>query len=403
MSNDVENGVARVVEAGREHEASMMVDAGLGDNDARMVNKVKKIANEANEASRVESNKVENEDVTPGQAEDEEAMMMQGPGVMWSENFFVNSRGNKIFTQQWVVRDAKAFVVLCHGYADHSHWLVRDMAIKYCHRNISAFAFDLEGHGKSEGLPAFVESFHLLVDDMIQYIENTKSIHPGLKCFLHGGSMGGAIALLVALKRPDLGDGLIVAAPLIKVVETAKPHPIVVEALKVVAHFFPTLPIVPNSNVIDIAYRQEQHRLQARTNPYTYSGKLRLGTGLAILQITEYLQERLHEITKPLLILHGTGDLVTSYHSSVNLFDAARSADKTLKLYEGMWHVLPLEPGAEQIDEHTTKWISERLSGVPISCSSKEFIPHPNAQKFSPRPEREPGSYPHIVVSTPKF
>lgn len=43
-----------------------------------------------------------------------------------------------------------------------------------------------KGHGKSEGLTAYVPSFDALADDTIHYIEYAKSIHPQKKLFLHG-------------------------------------------------------------------------------------------------------------------------------------------------------------------------------------------------------------------------
>ncbi len=45
-----------------------------------------------------------------------------------------------------------------------------------------------------------------------------------------------------------------------------------------------------------------------------------------------------------MFIAHGTADLVTSIDSSIALYEAARSTDKTIRLYEDTWHVIHLEP-----------------------------------------------------------
>ena len=42
------------------------------------------------------------------------------------------------------------------------------------------------GHGKSEGITAYVPSFDALADDTISFIEHAKSTYPGKKLFLHG-------------------------------------------------------------------------------------------------------------------------------------------------------------------------------------------------------------------------
>lgn len=45
-------------------------------------------------------------------------------------------------------------------------------------------------------------------------------------------------------------------------------------------------------------------------------------------------------MTIPFLLLHGDADTVTESTVSAELFEKAKSFDKTFKLYEGMWHSL---------------------------------------------------------------
>ena len=65
-------------------------------------------------------------------------------------------------------------------------------------------------------------------------------------------------------------------------------------------------------------------------------------------------------IDLPLLILHGTGDFVTDPKGSWELYTRARSADKTLKLYQGLYHDLLHEPECEQITDEIVAWLGER-------------------------------------------
>jgi acylglycerol lipase len=48
----------------------------------------------------------------------------------------------------------------------------------------------------------------------------------------------------------------------------------------------------------------------------------------------------------PLLVLHGTGDQITSPEGSRRLVEAAGSADKELRLYDDFYHELLNEPSA---------------------------------------------------------
>ena len=62
----------------------------------------------------------------------------------------------------------------------------------------------------------------------------------------------------------------------------------------------------------------------------------------------------------PVLVLHGTGDCVTSPEGSRELCARAGSADKTLKLYDGLYHDLFHEPEREQVTSDVIEWLQAR-------------------------------------------
>jgi len=76
-----------------------------------------------------------------------------------------------------------------------------------------------------------------------------------------------------------------------------------------------------------------------------------------------------------MLILHGLADSVTSPELSEELYTKAPSEDKTLKLYEGMWHALTCEPGVPIVYGHIDTWIEKRSKGYKFMVSEKEIIP----------------------------
>ena len=66
-------------------------------------------------------------------------------------------------------------------------------------------------------LQAYVEDLNIFVDDTIREIEEVKKQKPDTPIILMGHSMGGLIACMVALKRPDLISGSCLSAPCLKV------------------------------------------------------------------------------------------------------------------------------------------------------------------------------------------
>jgi lysophospholipase len=58
--------------------------------------------------------------------------------------------------------------------------------------------------------------------------------------------------------------------------------------------------------------------------------------------------------------MHGTDDLLVPYQGSEILFARASSADKTLKLYKGLYHEILNEPERLEVLANLTAWLDER-------------------------------------------
>ena len=58
---------------------------------------------------------------------------------------------------------------------------------------------------------------------------------------------------------------------------------------------------------------------------------------------------------------HAQIDTLTDPAGSVRLFKEAASADKSLRLFPGRWHVLLREPGADGVVAEVLSWLAARL------------------------------------------
>jgi alpha-beta hydrolase superfamily lysophospholipase len=67
---------------------------------------------------------------------------------------------------------------------------------------------------------AYTEDLGIYVDDTIREIEEVRRQKPNTPLIIMGHSMGGLIAVMVALKRPDLISGACLSAPCLKVTES---------------------------------------------------------------------------------------------------------------------------------------------------------------------------------------
>uniref|UniRef100_J3L5M1 Serine aminopeptidase S33 domain-containing protein n=1 Tax=Oryza brachyantha TaxID=4533 RepID=J3L5M1_ORYBR len=188
------------------------------------------------------------------------------------------------------------------------------------------------------------------------------------KRFLYGVSMGGSVALLLHRKDPAYWDGAVLLAPMCKISDDMRPHPIVVSALKMVCAVAPSWRIIPTPDIIDKVCKDPEMRKQVRSNPYIYRGNLPLKTCHELLMVSLDIEKNLHEVTLPFLVLHGGEDIVTDPSVSKLLYEEASSRDKTFKLYPGMWHALTAElpDDVEHVYSDIISWMDERAECTTV-------------------------------------
>lgn len=91
-----------------------------------------------------------------------------------------------------------------------------------------------------------------------------------------------------------------------------------------------------------------------------YNDTARLGTSNVLVKAIEKLEKLFEEITRPVLLLHGEDDIITSPQMSKALFERCGSQDKTLKLYPKQRHALLFEGVAEQCFADIVAWLDQR-------------------------------------------
>ncbi|KAJ7971222.1 caffeoylshikimate esterase [Quillaja saponaria] len=287
-------------------------------------------------------------------------------GLKMKESYEVNSRGLEIFSKSWLpeVSRPKALVCYCHGYGDTCTFFFEGIARKLASTGYGVFAMDYPGFGLSEGLHCYIPSFDKLVDDVIEHYTKVKEdpeFH-SLPTFLFGQSLGGAVALKMHLKQPNVWDGAILVAPMCKIADDMIPPKLLTQILIGVANVLPKQKLVPNKDLAAAAFRDLKNRELTAYNVIAYKDKPRLRTAVEMLRTTQEIERRLNEISLPLLILHGEADIVTDPSVSKALYEKARSSDKKLKLYKDAYHsLLEGEPDENiiQVFSDIISWLDE--------------------------------------------
>ncbi|XP_024537665.1 caffeoylshikimate esterase [Selaginella moellendorffii] len=279
------------------------------------------------------------------------SLNIAGPstGVVATEEFKVNSRGVELFTKSWLPESGqpKGLIFYCHGYGDTISFFFEGIARRLARAQYAVFGMDYEGFGLSSGLHGYIESFDVLVDDVIEHYSSIRERKEftGLPCFLFGESMGGAIAIKAHLKQPKVWDGAVLVAPMCKIADDMYPPWILVQILKALVPVFPKSKLLPTRDLAAYAFKDPEKRKKAYHNVVGYVDRPRLRTAWELLVTTQEIESSMRQVSLPLLILHGGADKVTDPSVSKALYDNASSTDKRLYLYEGVYHgILEGEP-----------------------------------------------------------
>lgn len=159
-------------------------------------------------------------------------------------------------------------------------------------------------------------------------------------------SLGGLIILHALSKGgPKLVDGAIILCPATEIHEASRPSHLMESIGRLLQKYTPKLPLVKanhgKNNSPEIAAVADADK---QADPLYYPGKMRIGTGLALLEGIASIQDKLQLIETPYLLQHGMADRACSVTGSAALHLKTRSNDKTFKTYEGGHHDLASEP-----------------------------------------------------------
>jgi alpha-beta hydrolase superfamily lysophospholipase len=235
--------------------------------------------------------------------------------------------------------------------------------------------FDAEGNGCSSGLHGLCTSFDRW---SVQAAEAAKFAQKRLReaagdpaaadcpAFLMGESMGGALSINTVLQKPEMWAGMILIAPMCAISPELMPAWPVVQALRCMAVCCPGWAVVPMQDHLPNCFRNGHSYIleRARSDPLRYAGVNRLGTGLQSLNVMDKIREQAADIRTPLLVMHGSADVVTDPHSSLRFWESTSSEDKTYVTFEDAWHVMWFDNydnrvmALDMIDE----WVSQRSS-----------------------------------------
>ncbi|MFO0679861.1 MAG: alpha/beta hydrolase [Polyangiaceae bacterium] len=268
---------------------------------------------------------------------------------------FAGVGGTKIFYQWWRPKArARANVVLVHGLKDHSNRYA-SFAEKLARDGFSVYALDLRGHGHSEGMRVWVDSFDDYLTDVASLTKLVGEAKDApAKTFVFGHSMGGAIATLYTLEHAKDVSGLVLSGAALEAdVSWVK---------KAGTKFVGA--VSPRAGVFDLDLekfsRDPSVVQECKNDPLVYQEAAPAHTAVELLAAIDRIDEKMGELDTPLLVMHGSADTITPAAGSKALHARARTKDKTLVVYPELVHDLVHEPERERVMDDVLGWLRAR-------------------------------------------
>jgi alpha-beta hydrolase superfamily lysophospholipase len=262
--------------------------------------------------------------------------------------------------QSWLPRTQAPQVIIAaiHGLGGHGgQW--GNLVQAVVPQGYGVYALDQRGHGRSPGKRGCIRAWSDLRQDVARCLHRIRGQHPQVPLFLLGHSLGGAVVLDYGL-RTGLDEtlpqphGIIATAPALGITGIS---PLRLALGRLLSRTWPSFTLASGMSH-DLGTRDPVVNQSYGQDPLRHNrGSARLST--EFFATVKFLRQHLDQWHLPLLMLHGSGDRVTSPIVSRQLFDQIPWADKRYITYPGAYHEIHQDLDRHQLFKDITAWIQD--------------------------------------------
>jgi alpha-beta hydrolase superfamily lysophospholipase len=250
-----------------------------------------------------------------------------------NEGTFTGIKGFRMYYQCWVPDTSPmAIVLICHGIAEHSGRYAHVAEIMVS-ENCAVYSYDLRGHGKSEGKRCDIDRFDQFIDDTKLFFDLIVSENPGLPVFLLGHSMGSLIAIQFAHRYGSLIQGLVISGSGNRA--GGDVGSVLIGIVKVLSVVVPHLSIKATDLSKYLSHDPAEVE-KNRKDPLVHHGGICTRLAAEMLRSFNLNEQLISELKIPVLFQAGSGDQLVL--GATQLASQLTMTDKTIFIYEGLWH-----------------------------------------------------------------
>jgi len=262
-----------------------------------------------------------------------------------------------LYYRNWSVPgNPKGAVMLIHGLGEHCQ-RYEALAEFLTNAGYALCSMDLPCHGRSEGPRGHVDSFDEFQNAALSLYQYTVENHSDAPVFLLGHSMGGLIATRFLLDHQNKFQGALLSGAAIQSPQEPPAWQVVI--INTIAKLVPKLAVLQ----LDASKVSRDPTVVEEYMADTLVSKDKLSARF-LVELTNTMEEcksRAEHITLPILIMHGSEDVMTAPQGSHLLHDSVSSMDKKIRIYQGLYHEIFNEPEAQTVFNDVVEWLGNRI------------------------------------------
>lgn len=270
---------------------------------------------------------------------------------------FRGVRGLKIFHQAWLPKgEVRAVLLLVHGIGEHSGRHL-NVVQHFVPRGYAIYALDHIGHGRSEGPRECVERFTDYTANLATFSGMVHSWQPDKPLFLLAHSLGGLIAAAHLLEHQSTYRGAVFSAPALKPGDSISPVAIAIS--KLLSVFAPHVGV---SELKSHHLSRDPAVVQSYdADPLVHHGRTKARLAAEVIKTMQRFEAAVGHLKLPFIVLQGDADQLVNPAGAQMLHAKASSADKSIKIYRGLYHELFNEPERNRVLADVEAWLAARL------------------------------------------
>ncbi len=276
---------------------------------------------------------------------------------MGIEKIHWSTKDNLIISgYNWPIENPKAVICLVHGFGEHAR-RYDHVAAYYNKKGFALITCDLRGHGVSEGKKGHTPDYEHFFDDIELLLKNANEQYPGQKKVLYGHSMGGGIVLSFLLKRKSDIVAAVSTSPFIEA--GFKPPFFLVMLGKMMKNIKPDFTQAAELSADGLS--RDENYVKTYKDDELVHNKMSSALGMGMMENGKWLLEQNDKLNVPTLLMHGSGDKITSPSASQQFANNMKGDHLTFKMWNELYHEMHNELEKEKFFDYTIKWINKHL------------------------------------------